>query len=116
MKTLLHQGVPAAVARGFVASGWTGEEALPWARRGIDPGEARIFLALGFAVGEAEKVLADGESALAVMAGWWRAGIPLDEVAPWRAAGFTAQEAASLRAEGTDVEQAKVLRALGGGD
>lgn len=46
------------------------------------------------------------------MTTWWRAGVPIDEVAAWCAAGFTAEEAAEQRRQGADVERAKVLRAL----
>ncbi|TDE58842.1 hypothetical protein E1295_04360 [Nonomuraea mesophila] len=115
LRRLLRAGVPAGRARAYVEAGWTGT-AVEWAERGIEPGQARVFDALGLSPREAERVLGSGQDAISLMTEFWRAGVPIDEVAAWRAAGFTAQEAARMRAEGTDVEQAKVLRALTGGD
>ncbi|MGK5548512.1 hypothetical protein ACSNOH_27835 [Streptomyces sp. URMC 127] len=117
MRELLRSGVAAATARGFVESGWSGRDALDWAKRGIEPGDAKLFHALGVSAAEAEKLVRDGEDAVTVVTAWWGAGIPMDEVAAWRGAGFGAEEAAQMRKEGTDVEQAKILRALTeGGD
>ncbi|MBE1559848.1 hypothetical protein [Nonomuraea africana] len=82
----------------------------------VEAGQARVFDALGLSAREAERVLASGQDAISLMAEFWRAGMPIEEVAAWRAAGFTGEEAARMRAEGTDVEQAKVLRALTEGD
>lgn len=112
LRALLHAGVPAAVARGFVDTGWDGGEATAWARRRIDPGDAKILRALGFTAAEATRVLPDGGDAATVMTAWWRAGIPVDEVAAWAAAGFTPAEAAGHRDRGATAEQARVLRAL----
>ncbi|MEO3891548.1 hypothetical protein [Nonomuraea sp. B5E05] len=116
MRELLGAGVPASRARAYVEAGWTDGTAVEWAKRGIEAGQARIFDALGLSAREAERVLISGQDAVALMTEFWRAGVPIDEVAAWRAAGFTAQEAARMGAEGTDVEQAKVLRALTEGD
>ncbi|WP_336216720.1 hypothetical protein [Nonomuraea sp. LPB2021202275-12-8] len=116
MRELLRAGIPADRARGYVEAGWSGTAAVDWAKRGIEPGQARVFEALGMSAREAGRVLGSGEDAISLMTGFWRAGVPIDEVAAWRAAGFTAAEAARMRAEGTDVEQAQVLRALAGGD
>ena len=112
MRELLRAGIPADRARAYVDGGWSGAAAVDWARRGIEQGQARDFDALGLSPREAERVLRSGEDAISLMTTFWRAGVPIDEVAAWRAAGFTAAEAARLRAEGADVEQAVVLRAL----
>ncbi len=109
MRELLRAGIPADRARGYVEAGWAGAEALPWARLSVEPGQARVFHALGLSAPEAQRL--DGD-AITVMTTFWRAGIPLDEVASWCGAGFTADEASRMRAEGTDVEQARILRAL----
>ncbi|MGP3931327.1 hypothetical protein [Nonomuraea sp. KM88] len=116
MRELLRAGVPAGQARAYVEAGWTGADAVEWAKHGIEAGQARVFGALGLSAREAERVLASGQDATSLMTEFWRAGVPIEEVAAWRAAGFTAGEAARMRAEGTDVEQAKVLRALAEGD
>ncbi|MDA0637231.1 hypothetical protein OUY22_27835 [Nonomuraea sp. MCN248] len=116
MRELLRAGVPAGRARAYVEGGWTGATGVEWARRGVEPGQARVFEALGLSPREAVRVLASGQDALALMAEFWRAGVPIDEVAAWRAAGFTGEEAARMRVEGVGVEQAEVLRALTEGD
>ncbi|MEO3798261.1 hypothetical protein ABGB14_49390 [Nonomuraea sp. B10E15] len=116
MRELLRAGVPAGQARAYVEAGWTGADAVEWAKHGIEAGQARVFGALGLSAREAERVLASGQDATSLMTEFWRAGVPIEEVAAWRAAGFTAGEAARMRAEGTDVEQAKVLQALAEGD
>lgn len=112
IRRLLKAGVSAEVARGYVESGWDGKTALEWARRGVAPVDAAVLHALGFTAAEAQRVLADDVPATEVMTTWWRAGVPIDEVAAWCAAGFTAEEAAEQRRQGADVERAKVLRAL----
>ncbi|MEV0595712.1 hypothetical protein [Nonomuraea cavernae] len=116
MRELLRAGIPAGRARAYVEADWTGGHAVEWAKRGIEPGQARVFEALGLSAREAERVLTSGQDAISLMAEFWRAEVPIDEVAAWRAAGFTGEEAARMRAEGTDVEQAMVLRALTEGD
>ncbi|MFG3437157.1 hypothetical protein ACGF0J_07915 [Nonomuraea sp. NPDC047897] len=116
MRRLLRAGVPASRARAYVEAGWTDGAAVEWAGRGIEAGQARVFDALGLSAREAERVLVSGQDAISLMAEFWRAEVPIEEVAAWCAAGFTAQEAARARAEGTDVEQARVLRALTEGD
>lgn len=113
IRRLLKAGVSAEVARGYVENNWDGEQALDWARRAIAPVDAAVLHALGLTAVEAQRVLAaDDVPATELMATWWRAGVPIDEVAAWCAAGFSAEEAAEQRKQGVDVERAKVLRAL----
>lgn len=114
MRELLRAGIPAEKARPYADLGWHGTEAVAWVARSLDAGDAKLFHSLGFSPPEAQRAVAQGENAIAVMTGWWRAGVPIDEVAPWCGAGFTAEEAAGLRAQGVDVEQARVMRALTG--
>ncbi|MEV5559475.1 hypothetical protein AB0L44_37960 [Nonomuraea wenchangensis] len=116
MRELLRAGIPAGRARAYVEAGWTGAAGVEWAERDIEAGQAQVFEALGLSAREAGRVLTSGQDAISLMTEFWRAGVPIDEVADWRAAGFTGEEAARLRAEGTGVEQAKVLRALTEGD
>lgn len=61
---------------------------------------------------EAGRLTRQGHTAVNVVQDWWRAGIPLDEVAEWLGAGLTAEEAAAQRAKGITAEQAAALRAL----
>lgn len=112
MRALLGAGITAETARGYLDGGWAGAEAETWARRGIAPADALIFRALGLSAAESTRLLGAGHDAIAVMTQWWRAGVPIDEVAAWSAAGFTAAEAAGRRAAGADLERAKILRAL----
>jgi hypothetical protein len=112
IRSLLKAGISAETARGFVEGGWDGEEALPWARHGITPADALILHALGFTAQEAQRVTGDGTPAVDLMTRWWRAAVPIDDVAAWCGAGFTADEAAEQIKQGADVERAKVLRAL----
>ncbi|GAA2986869.1 hypothetical protein [Streptosporangium longisporum] len=112
MRELLRGGVPAATARGFVEAGWSGRDALDWARRGVEPADAKVFHALGLTPTEAADLIGRGQDAISVMTRWWEAGVPPGEVAAWCGAGFDAEEAARLREEGTGVEQARILRAL----
>ncbi|ASO20155.1 hypothetical protein FHR81_000161 [Actinoalloteichus hoggarensis] len=113
MRELLRAGITAAAARGFVDAGWSGETALPWARRAVPPTDASIFATLGLTPSEGARRLRAGEDGASMMTDWWRSGVPIDEVAAWAGGGFTPQEAAAMRADGVDVEQASILRALG---
>ncbi|CAL9587652.1 hypothetical protein SUDANB121_05190 [Nocardiopsis dassonvillei] len=112
MGALLAAGVPAAAARPFADTGWSGPEAVPWARAGIDPARALILCTLGFTAAEARSLDTD---AVDLLRAWWDAGVPRGEVAAWAVAGFSPAEAVRLRGQGVDAERARVLRALGGG-
>lgn len=112
IRQLLKAGISAEVARGYVENNWDGAQALEWARRGVAPVDAAVLHAVGFTAAEAQRVLVDDAPATELMTTWWRAGVPIDEVAAWCAAGFSAEEAAEQRRQGVDVERAKVLRAL----
>ncbi|GGX04906.1 hypothetical protein GCM10010297_28050 [Streptomyces malachitofuscus] len=112
MRAMLRAGIPAEKARPYIDLGWHGTEAVAWAERSLDAGEAKLFHALGFSPAEAQRVAAQGADAISVMTDWWRAGVPIDEVSAWCGAGFTAEETADLRRQGVDVEQARVMRAL----
>ncbi|GAA3688930.1 hypothetical protein GCM10022224_062980 [Nonomuraea antimicrobica] len=112
LRRLLRADVPADVARAYADAGWDGAEAEQWARRRVDQGDARVFLALGFTPAEAARI---GLPAVEVMAAWW-AAVPLAEVAAWCCAGLSPEEAAGQRAAGVTAEQAGVLRALSAAD
>ncbi|WP_431892780.1 hypothetical protein [Nonomuraea sp. bgisy101] len=110
IRHLLRAGVPADVARAYADAGWDGAAGEQWAARRVDPGDARLFAALGFTAAEAAAL---GREAVALVMDWWGA-VPVGEVAAWCAAGLTPAEAAAQRARGVTAEQAAVLRALNG--
>ena len=114
MRQLMQVGVPAATAKLFVDAGWSGDDAVPWAKAEIDATQALIFKHLGITPIEARKQQDKGHHALDIVAQWWDGGIPRAEVADWLGAGFSVSEATQARANGIDVTQAAVLRALGG--
>ncbi|MEV4163912.1 hypothetical protein [Nonomuraea dietziae] len=78
IRQLLCAGIPADVARGYADAGWEGQEAGQWARRRIDPGDARLFAALGFTAVEAARV---GVDAVSLVTSW--GAVPVEEVAAW---------------------------------
>jgi hypothetical protein len=114
MDALLSAGVPAATARAYLDTGWKGAEAVPWARAGVDPAQARVYRAIGFSPREGAALAGDGRDALALMCEWWDAGVPRGEVAAWAAAGFNSAEAARARVPGTGPQGARAPRSPGG--
>ncbi|MCP2331137.1 hypothetical protein [Actinoalloteichus caeruleus] len=115
LRMLLGAGVPAFTARAYLDTGWSGEEAVPWAGSGTSPTHAALYRVMGFTPAEAADLGERGEDPAALLARWWDAGVPRAEVPSWVVAGFTVEEARRARAAGTTAEQAAVLRALGGG-
>lgn len=111
-RRLMHEGVPPQVIHGYVIKNWDGDDALPWARAGIDAADALLWQALGLTAAEAARLQRKGASAADTVRDWWRAGVPFDEVADWIGAGLTPQEAVDQRARGVTAEQAAALRAL----
>lgn len=115
MRDLLHAGVPAAVVRAYLDTGWhDATVALPWARTGLDPVQAAGYRAIGLTPVEGAAVAAAGHDAIRIVQTWWDAGVPRTEVPAWLVAGFEPDEARRARDQGTTAEQAVVLRALGG--
>jgi len=112
IRRLRQEGISMQVIPGYVAKNWEVDQALPWARAGIEAGDALLWRALGVTPAEAARLERKGESAAGTMRDWWRAGIPFDEVADWIGAGLSAREAAQQRASGVTAEQAAALRAL----
>jgi hypothetical protein len=112
VRKLQQAGVPPRVLQGYLQGTWEIEEALPWARAGVEAADAVLWRALGLTAVEAGRLAAKGASAVATVCDWWRAGIPFDEAADWIGAGLSPQEAAEQRAKGITAEQAAALRAL----
>jgi len=100
------------VVHSYARAQWFDEEAIRWASRGIEAGDAKDWKELGLTPEEAEPLSRDGLSPLRAARAWWEAGIPFGEVAAWIGAGLTPEEAACQRAKGIDAERAQVLRAL----
>jgi hypothetical protein len=103
-----HANVPHQVAAGYHVEEWYDDEAMSWARKGVGAQQAWLWKSLGLRPGEVDGLGDPAE----VIAEWWRAAIPYDEVADWIGAGLSAAEAVKQRGEGVTVEQAKALRAL----
>jgi hypothetical protein len=112
LRRLHEAGVPPEIVRGYLTGSWDPEEALPWARAGVDAADAILWRTLGITPAEAGRLARKGVSAAETVRDWWRAGIPFDEVADWIGAGLSAAEAAEQRAHGITAEQAAALRAL----
>jgi hypothetical protein len=100
------------IVHSYFTRSWMDDEALAWAERGVDAGDAQVWKELGIAPDEAGRLTKAGETALGTMRAWWEAGIPIDEVAAWLGAGLTPAEAAEHRAKGITAERAAVMRAL----
>ena len=114
MQRFHTSGIPPQVAGSYHIEQWYDDEALSWARNGVQAQHARFWMAFGLRPTEVAELGDPAE----VIARWWRAGIPYDEVADWIGAGLSPEEAVQQRAEGVTVEQAAALRALrqaGGG-
>jgi hypothetical protein len=112
LRRLQGAGVPPQLLRGYLVADWDTEEALPWARAGLEAADASLWRSLGLTADEAGRLTHKGASPVDTVRDWWRAGIPFDEVADWIGAGLTPQEAAEQRARGITAEQAAALRAL----
>ena len=74
--------------RNYMMRQWAHEEAMAWASEGIDVIDAELWRAMGLRPSEAARFVQDGSSAAEAVLGWWRAGIPVDEVADWIGAGL----------------------------
>lgn len=111
-RRLLEAGVPGQVLHSYLTRNWTTDDALPWAKAGLDAGDAQLWRLLGVTPAEAARLAAKGGNPAETVRDWWQAGIPFDEVADWIGAGLTPKEAAEQRAKGITAEQAAALRAL----
>jgi hypothetical protein len=112
VRRFLEAGVPAEVLRSYLTRNWIDDDALPWAKAGLDAGDAQLWRLLGVTPAEAARLAAKGGNPAETVRDWWQAGIPFDEAADWIGAGLTPKEAAEQRAKGITAEQAAALRAL----
>jgi hypothetical protein len=109
---LFELGLPPRLIHGYLSRNWDVDEALPWAKAGLEAADASLWRALGLTPAEAGRLARKGANPVDTVRDWWRAGIPFDEVADWIGAGLSPQEAAAQRARGITAEQAAALRAL----
>ena len=89
-----------SIINSYLAQDWTDDDALVWAREGLDASVARTWIALGLAAADVERIRAQGADLATFVRSWWAAGIPLGEVASWARAGRSPEQAAAERAKG----------------
>ncbi|MBO0714904.1 MAG: hypothetical protein J2O39_03120 [Acidimicrobiales bacterium] len=112
IQRFIAAGARPEVMHSYMTRHWVDDEAAAWAKEGIEAAEANLWKALGVRPGEAGRLVKQGLSVAETLKNWWRAGIPVDEVADWIGAGLSPEEAATQRARGITAEQAAALRAL----
>ncbi len=109
VQTFVEAGVPPQMLYSYMARQWFDDEAVAWAKEGIDAGEAPVWKALGLRPHEARRLVRNGAALAGTVRDWWQAGIPIGEVADWIGAGLT-PEAALWRRSGRSVATARVMR------
>lgn len=112
IRRFMAAGIPGPILQSYMARQWFDDEAFDWAHEHVDASDAQLWKELGVRPQEAGRANRRGLTAIGVVREWWKAGIPLDEVADWLGAGLTADEAALQRSKGITAEQAAALRAL----
>jgi hypothetical protein len=100
------------VMHSYMQRQWFDDEAIAWARHGIEATDALAWKELGLTPVEAERYRTREMSPMQTAKAWWRAGIPFDEVADWIGAGLSPEEAVQQRASGVTADRAAVLRSL----
>jgi hypothetical protein len=112
VQKFVEAGVPPQMLHSYLARQWYDDEAVAWAKEGVGGAEAPIWKALGLRPNEAGRLVRTGVTLADTVRDWWRAGIPIGEVADWIGAGLTPKEAVGQRAKGITAEHAAALRAL----
>jgi hypothetical protein len=108
-----HQsGADPRLMHGYLQCSWVDDDAVEWARQGIEVRDAYTWFDLGLRPAEAGRLVLQGRTPGDVVREWWSAGIPFDEAAEWIGAGLSAAEAVEQRATGITREHAASLRAL----
>jgi hypothetical protein len=115
VQAFVEAGVPPQMLYSYMARQWFDDEAVAWAKEGIDGAEAPIWQALGLRPGEAGRLVRQGATLVDTVRAWWRAGIPIGEVADWIKAGLTPEEACRQR-PGRSGAKARVMRGGPGRD
>jgi hypothetical protein len=114
VQAFVEAGVPPQILHSYMARQWFDDEAVAWAKEGIDGAEAPVWKALGLRPDEAARLVRKGVTLAGTVRDWWRAGIPIGEVAGWIGAGLTPEEALRQRS-GRGVATSRVMRAGPGG-
>jgi hypothetical protein len=109
---LQASGVDPRIMHGYIQRQWLDEDAMAWAKEGIEAPDAYTWHGLGLTATEAGRLALQGRTPGEVIREWWTAGVPFEEVANWIGAGLSAGEAVDQRSRGITAEQAATLRAL----
>jgi hypothetical protein len=112
MQQFQQSGADPRLMHGYLQCGWMDEDAVEWARHGIDAHDAYTWFDFGLRPPEAGRLVLQGRTPGDVAREWWRSGIPFEEAAEWIGAGLSATEALDQRANGITAEHAASLRAL----
>ena len=108
-----HQsGADPRLIHGYLQCGWIDDDAVEWARHGVEAADAYLWFELGLKPPEAGRLVLEGRGPADVVREWWSSGIPFEEAADWIGAGLSAPEAIEQRANGITAEHAASLRAL----
>ncbi len=109
VQAFVEAGVPPQMLHSYMTRQWFDDEAVAWAKAGIDGAEAPVWKALGLRPNEARRLDRTGATLAGTVRDWWRAGIPIDEVADWIGAGLTPDQALRERS-GRHAAPAHVMR------
>ena len=109
VQAFVEAGVPPQMLHSYMKRQWFDEEAVAWAKAGIDGAEAPVWKALGIRPNEAGRLDRKGVTLADTVRDWWRAVIPIGEVADWIGAGLTPEEAFRKRS-GRGVALARIMR------
>jgi hypothetical protein len=112
MQRFQQSGADPRLMHGYLQCGWIDDDAVEWARHGIEAHDAYTWFDLGLRPGEAGRLLLEGRTSGDVVREWWSSGIPFEEAAEWIGAGLSATEALEQRANGITAEHAASMRAL----
>jgi hypothetical protein len=112
MQLFQQSGADPRLMHGYLQCGWIDEDAVEWARHGIEAHDAYTWFDLGLRPAEAGRLVLQGRTPGDVVREWWSAGVPYEEAAEWIGAGLSPVEALEQRAQGITVEHAASLRAL----
>jgi hypothetical protein len=108
-----HQsGADPRLMHGYLQCGWIDDDAVEWARHGIEAHDAYTWFDLGLKPVEAGRLVMQGRTPGDVIREWWSSGVPFEEAGEWIGAGLSATEARQQRADGITAEHAASLRAL----
>jgi hypothetical protein len=112
MHVFRQAGVDPRVMQTYLQRAWADDEAVEWARHGVEAQDAYTWFDLGLNAVEAGRFVQEGRAPGDVIREWWNTGIPFEDLAHWIGAGLSAAEAVEQRTAGITAEHAASLRAL----